>query len=216
MTRYLLFVLATAVLVVGTANAAPISIDFLNDGSDTQSGDLGTTFNPNGLDLPGQVGAWHGVSPVSGTGYDTGSGTLTLSGLWSPWDNAPSTDSDLRHDVLSFNGAGTVSWTLSGLTPDTQYDLIFFGQWQDDAGSLVRSNPSAYSIGDGDPVTLDADYDGNFTDVVAVGGVISGKWESGGGTSSWSGMQFEQVPEPATMSLLAIGGVAMLRRRRRA
>ena len=43
--------------------------------------------------------------------------------------------------------------------------------------------------------------------------VTGGAWNQGG--NSLGQLQFDEVPEPATMSLLAIGGIALLRRKRR-
>ena len=40
--------------------------------------------------------------------------------------------------------------------------------------------------------------------------------DSGAGDIAFRGVMITAVPEPATMSLLALGGLAMLRRRRRA
>ncbi|MCG8587626.1 MAG: PEP-CTERM sorting domain-containing protein, partial [Pirellulales bacterium] len=140
--------------------------------------------------------------------------------------------SPLRDDVAFLNNttASSISWTLTGLTAGQAYDLILFGQ----SFNGSPANPADFSItghdagnGVGSPVTLDAENDGNFTGVIAVGGTISGTLAIPSGqttAAAWSGLQFEEanegqpaVPEPSTavLAALSLASIVGTRRRRR-
>lgn len=90
--------------------------------------------------------------------------------------------------------------------------MILFGQEQTNDDNAV--NPASFSIvgydagnGIGNPVTLDAENDGNFTNVLAVGGTITGTFalQPGQGFAGWAGLQIQAVPEPASLTLAALG-----------
>jgi hypothetical protein len=76
-----------------------------------------------------------------------------------------------------------------------------------------------------EPTTPGATPGVTYDFVVAEGEAITARYIKFTPTSNWAGnteynglseVQFTAVPEPATMSLLAIGGIALIRRRRRA
>lgn len=203
----------------------------------------GEPLNPNGLKLPGQTGAWNSLAvgngqlslqfsqPVSVTvddltfTFNTNASNQPLQSGSNGGDyetvNA-SGNNDLRSHVI-FQRAGSTThtpraWELTGLAPTKTYDLILFGQ-------SSANNPAAFSVtghdagnGTSNPVTLDADGDGNFQGVAPTpSGVIAGFFDtpSGSAFAAWSGLQILEIPEPASASLL-LGAAALVLKRRRA
>lgn len=209
----------TAAGLIGSAHAAPVSIDF-NAGSVNHSGEA---LNADGLQLPGQVGPWNDLDIAGGAGnsVDTGSGIFSLGGGYLTYAQGGFGHTTyVRYDV-AYVTSGSVSWSLTGLVDGAAYNLILYSQFVSDlpAGNALTD----YSIighdagnGVGAAVTLDADNDGNFTNVIATGGEIHGTFalRSGMAIGSLSGLQFEAVPEPSSLALIGLGGLCLLRRRR--
>ena len=221
-----------------SSQAAVTSIVFNTYGS--QQGTQGNTNpsdeppNNDGLVLPGQVGPWEGLIIGSGqtASLRDNSPTITLdSGATFTLNPTgqdlirtfyPSGEVDLRGAVVfvsTFNDDTTLlSWELTGLTGST-YDIILFGQ----EGNGSPANPGDFSItghdagnGIGNPVTLDAENDANFTNVIPTNGTISGVLElqPGAQFGAWSGLQFAAVPEPSSALLVSLSGMLLLRRKR--
>jgi hypothetical protein len=191
-----------------------------------------------GLKLPGQVGSWNSLIVGNGAFTSTYSAqrSITVSGITFKFDVggagtyqtfADSLD-PLRSTVafLRANAAGgsqpapatssSLAWQITGLTPGASYNLILFGQEQTADNNAV--NPANFSIagydagnGIGNPVTLDAENDGNFTNVPAVGGTITGTFalQPGQAFAGWAGLQIQAVPEPASLTLVTLGVLAL-------
>lgn len=221
----LLMVMCSASVNSQEARADLVSISFSVNG-DNATGPrnavpVGEPSNSSGLVLPGQVGPWNDLLfPSSGSsGLITRQitvGDVTFSFNTSvPAEsiatslNFPTPDRDdlrsayinLSTDLFVFGNSDPISWTITGLDPAKKYNLILFGIKQ---GAFVI-RPADFSIlghdagnGIGNPVTLDAENDGNFVDVSAPGGMIEGRFalRSGQSISGWSGLQLAvAVPE---------------------
>lgn len=123
-------------------------------------------------------------------------------------------------------------FTIGGLIPGGKYDLYLYGTGGQTEGQGTTftviseaGNPSASTTsGTMAGVTgsaIDASTAGayyvKFSDLTATaGGEITATYVTNGNTpyGVFNGLQIASVPEPATMSLIGLGALALLRRRR--
>lgn len=195
---------------------------YVNNGGVNTGPPSGEPSNDVGLILPGQSGLWDGLKVGSGqlSNCCFNNPTITVNGITFilntgnvDYETFQSNGSDnLRRRVVFFrenNNVGcsnnpsgppaqSMNWEISGLDPSSAYSLILFGQ--DNNGN--PTNPADFSIdghdagnGTGNPVTLDAENDGNFVVENPTNGVINGTFsiQAGTGFSSWSGLQIRRV-----------------------
>jgi hypothetical protein len=195
-----------------------ISLDFDEEGTlNTQSDDVNAD---NGINVAGQIfsgqnGAWNSLE-FAKNWADVNTATLTITDMLDGDGNATTVDftyntggeafsyrqlmypfdgtgqPPLRTDHFVLNDAATVDpatsisvdWEISGLTPGGVYDLILFGQ-------SGPANESTFTIF-GNPLTNDAEFDGNATGIVAnPDGKITGTHEAQGAFDSWDGLQIQ-------------------------
>ncbi|MCE5276678.1 MAG: PEP-CTERM sorting domain-containing protein [Planctomycetaceae bacterium] len=165
-----------------------------------------TTTNPSfaglldtvtGLATSAYISFTGTVYSYNATGWGTGAGNL-------------------RGDFLA-NTVGDIAFEIGGLLANTETKLFVTSQvftrdgwgevagWHDQTASFtidgIRNN-----VGNGMLITTTTDGNGRIT----------GTWHKDTGESDLTGIQISQqpIPEPASMGLLVLGGLALLRRRR--
>jgi hypothetical protein len=234
-------ILAIAGLVLALAPAAqaalldwtssvvgPYRIAFTADGTSygASSSDI-TSYNTlvaaeaAGTDLNGLGATWNVIGSTQNVNARKNTGTYTLAldgaGLYVAADDVPiytaagvliaTGNSDLWDGSIAVAIAHIDGTPIIPATAGNGWDYhrVYTG---------TTSNGSSMTSGDGRYMGYD---NGSFVRK-ARGGYTDGGWigADNGGTSSGLMALSNPIPEPATMSLLAIGGIALIRRRRRA
>lgn len=181
----------------GSATAAPINLSFNNAAT-------GVAPNTDGIIFTDDTGVW---TQYTGAGTMAGGLTFTVTGTFFNFGSG----TGVRDQVI-FNNSTTLTWSITGLTPGGEYDMVFLAQ-------TGPANRSAWTIATGTGVGVgDSELDYNFAGAVADGtGTLGGTWGAGPGAFNfaWAGIQIDAVPEPASLALLGIGSVAMFSGRSR-
>ncbi|MEX2213213.1 MAG: PEP-CTERM sorting domain-containing protein [Phycisphaeraceae bacterium] len=133
------------------------------------------------------------------------------------WPGDPGQGTDpLRRDYLFLNAgqsANQVAWEITGLLAGGIYELYAYGGATRSMNLFIDQTGEAATFGAGGFLFRDitADSLGRITGIAGDG--------PGGPEQNWAGFQLRliaaPIPEPATMSLLALTAVGGLRRRRR-
>lgn len=145
------------------------------------------------------------AGPVSGRGSYTGE--VVFAGGFSP-GNSPAA---VHLDCATLGASNALTMELAGLTPGSQYDRLIIGNHLTLGGSLDVKLLYGFTPRLGDSFTLfKGDFSGQFSDMTlpALGDGL--RWDTG---DLYSGGSMEVVPEPATMTLLATGGLILMLRR---
>ena len=215
--KFVMFLAVAMVAMVATsAHAALVVIeyDFLNMTGATVSGDTltYTGANANGTQLI--ITAIGSFTGTSGRDVNLGPFGLAVTGGVKGGSNAD--------NLISFN-SGTGDTEALTISFDKDVTLNFGG----DVGSFTTNKATngdealrfTLTVGGG----TDAGSDGapvlfsNIT-TLAAGQTLTVTSENAGGnaTVALAALSVYTVPEPATMSLLALGGLSLIRRRKRA
>lgn len=222
--------LAVASLVASSSQAAVLA--FTDFDSSTASGNTKSNLNwaLNGLEDPGDMSAF----VVGGGAQNLFDGNAFVQENFTPGLNVGNTDSSWTTDIaitvasgftvtltdVTLNSVSVNGGQAENVNRRNDYTVTIFNPSAVQVATVNVSDTIAGTTGGGQPlVTLD------FADVVLTdpgtytlqirGGDFSGTGETGNHTGIDNlSINGTVVPEPSSLALLALGGLAMIRRRR--
>ncbi len=235
--RWIVMSWALVLAGAGQASAASIGINF---GSNRPGGEIaptetaGVVAQANWNNAPNQNGSTSDITgPVAGTVVDDSNAATGVTVNWSAskatWNANNSFtggDAKLMKGYLDSKGTNTV--TVSDIDYAAYHVYVYVGQDKVSTGSMSISNAATtyYFTTQGNgassfvEATATAPNDAATSNYMIFSNLTGASFTitegSVDGTPGMFGMQIVEVPEPATMAMLAAGGVVMLARRRQA
>jgi len=232
-----------ATVQAGLIPGQTVNVDLLpSQNVQDSNGRLDDVYADQGV-LPSTGNTWNGVeSPASGSITESnlldaqGSSTTVGFNLAAPsgsWSHAKL--SNLPNELLvnyaslertDQSTANEATLTISGLTAGVLHDVAIYAQGDVDGqggeftlGSQTKTtsaDPLDVNFDEGvNYITLSGQADGNGELEITWRNLVDGN----GSVERWSalnGFQVQAVPEPASLALMGLGGLMMLRRRLRA
>jgi len=237
-TRGWVMAVIVAIFSANLASAQTYLIDFGSDqsfrGQDTPTPDPnGNTwtsvwsgaFYTNILDTTGTASDIDfGFSAAAGTDYFNGPSGATQDPTATVYDAAALGDLGVNEAVYDYYVNST--FEIQGLDPTKTYNLTFYGSHKFNNDNVTRysvyTDDSLSTVVDFAELEVGVNADHNQDTVATITGLSPQAFDilyvgfegASGGNGYLNAMKIEVVPEPASLLLLSVAGIAFIRRRR--
>lgn len=211
---------------VAAASQATIYSDALND-EGLSSGSVGTHMDITSVEVTNTLSTISFKFTVQGDLVATNWGKYNVvlrSNNAANIQNGPENNAWGRNYTLLGGASGFIGSWVDQPT-DNQLNYSYNGSWVQNSQVTnsvsgtnmvtLTANLADLGIAVGDIITFDAVSTGGGDDT-AIDSLTGAKPDSWGQVVDLEGLQYEVVPEPATMALLGIGAAALLRRKKKA
>lgn len=212
-----LFIVVCALFAITAAAQADILIDFGDSEVTTGVDGLGRTWNNSThgnegvADLLDTAGVSSGASfsQVGNGYYIAGPNTSGANGTTTGYPDSATSDS------FYVNHGNPIVFDIAGLDPLTEYEFTVYASRSGTGDPRI----SQYTFTGSTTDTVSLNAYGNVNDTVTAvattdaTGLMTLTWQRTEGSYGYLGV-LEITPEPASLSLVGLGAIALLRRRR--
>ncbi len=214
-----------AIVSIAAASQATIYSDALND-EGLSSGSVGTHMDITSVEVTNTLSSISFKFTVQGdlTATNWGKYTVVLRSNNAAFiQNGPENNPWGRKFTLNGGASGFIgSWVDQPTSNQINYN--YNGSWVQNSQTdnsisgpnmvTLTASLSDLGISVGDTITFDAISTGGGPDT-AIDSLTGAKPDAWDQVIDLQGVQYEVVPEPATMTLLGLGAAALLRRKKR-